>query len=403
MAALGSGTDSRVIQPRRCNLGTNDRAAIRVLRRLGAAPATQHKVADSMLTGDIKTHKGRGSQSNPQSRYLRQRRLRSEVPDLNEALTAPGTTVTQERARDIISRNNSPDLPFEQSINPYRGCEHGCVYCYARPSHAYLDLSPGLDFETKLFAKTNAPELLERALSKPGYRCRLIALGANTDPYQPIERDFKITRRILEILNEYRHPVSIVTKSCLIERDIDVLSAMAELDLVEVHLSVTTLENRLAAKLEPRATAPMRRLQAIRRLAAAGIPTGVMFAPVIPVLNDAEMERVLEHAAGAGVSYAGYVLLRLPGEVNALFQEWLRVHAPLKSEHIMNRMRDLRSGHENDSAFGTRFRGSGVYAQLLRQRFEVACKRLGLNRSKHTLATRWFRSPSAAQRQLRLF
>lgn len=227
-----------------------------------------------MLTGDIKTHKGRGSQSNPQGRYLRERRLQSEDPDPNEGLAAPGTTVTRERARDIISRNNSPDLPFEQSINPYRGCEHGCVYCYARPSHAYLDLSPGLDFETKLFVKTNAPELLERELSKQSYRCRLIALGTNTDPYQPIERDFKITRRILGILNEYRHPVSIVTKSCLIERDIDVLSAMAELDLVEVHLSVTTLENGLAARLEPRATAPMRRVRTIRRLAAAGIPRG---------------------------------------------------------------------------------------------------------------------------------
>ncbi|MGH8614949.1 MAG: PA0069 family radical SAM protein [Gammaproteobacteria bacterium] len=356
-----------------------------------------------MLKSDIKALKGRGSQSNPQGRYLKQRRLRSEDLDPNEALPAPGTTVTQERARDIISRNNSPDLPFEQSINPYRGCEHGCVYCYARPSHAYLDLSPGQDFETKLFAKTNAPELLEQALSKPSYRCRLIALGANTDPYQPIERDFRITRRILEILNQYRHPVSIVTKSCLIERDIDVLSAMAELNLVEVHLSVTTLENRLAARLEPRATAPIRRIETIRRLAASGIPTGVMFAPVIPVLNDAEMERVLERAAGAGASYAGYVLLRLPGEVNALFQEWLRVHVPLKSEHIMNRIRDLRGGRENDSAFGARFRGSGVYAQLMRRRFEVACKRLGLNRSKHTLNIEWFRSPLTARRQLRLF
>ncbi len=287
--------------------------------RLLATPQAQG--ADTMLKGDIKAVKGRGSPSNPQGRYLSERRVRSEDFEPNEGLAAPGTTVTQERSRDIISRNNSPDLPFEQSINPYRGCEHGCVYCYARPSHAYLDLSPGLDFETKLFAKTNAPELLERELSKPGYQCRLIVLGANTDPYQPIERDFKITRRILEILNEYRHPVSIVTKSCLIERDIDVLTAMAKLKLVEVHLSVTTLEHRLAAKLEPRATAPMRRVETIRRLAAAGIPTGVMFAPVIPVLNDAEMERVLERAACAGASYAGYVLLRLPGEVNALFQE----------------------------------------------------------------------------------
>ncbi|MGH8592329.1 MAG: PA0069 family radical SAM protein [Gammaproteobacteria bacterium] len=356
-----------------------------------------------MLKGDIKAVKGRGSQSNPQGRYLRERRVRSEDFEPNEGLAAPGTTVTQERSRDIMSRNNSPDLPFEQSVNPYRGCEHGCVYCYARPSHAYLDLSPGLDFETKLFAKTNAPELLERELSKPSYRCRLIALGANTDPYQPIERDFKITRRILEILNEYRHPVSIVTKSCLIERDIDVLTAMAKLKLVEVHLSVTTLEQRLAAKLEPRATAPIRRVETIRRLAAAGIPAGVMFAPVIPVLNDAEMERVLERAACAGASYAGYVLLRLPGEVNGLFQEWLRVHAPLKSEHIMSRIRDLRGGRENDSAFGTRFRGGGVYAQLLRRRFELACKRLGLNRSKHALNTGSFSSPSTAQRQLRLF
>lgn len=350
-------------------------------------------------------HKGRGAAFNPNPRYLDERR--ETVDDgwgSGELSSAPlSTVVTEERARSIIAHNRSPDIPFQQSINPYRGCEHGCVYCYARPSHAYLDLSPGLDFETKLFAKTNAAELLEAELARPGYRCRLIALGANTDPYQPIERERRITRRVIEVLARCRHPVSIVTKSALVERDIDLLAAMAADNLAEVHLSITTLDNRLAAKLEPRANAPVRRVECLRRLTQAGIPVGVMFAPVIPALNDRELEAVLESAAEAGACYAGYVMLRLPHEVKDLFKQWLETHEPLKAERVMNRIRDLRSGRENDHQFGTRLRGVGIYAKLLRKRFDLACQRNGLNRSPRERETSLFAPPtSAAGRQMSL-
>ena len=349
--------------------------------------------------------KGRGAASNPDPRYFSEQR---EGLDDGWSIADPkppplSTTVTVERARSIISRNESPDIPFDQSINPYRGCEHGCVYCYARPTHAYLDLSPGFDFESRLYSKPNAPELLEKELGRPGYRCRLIALGTNTDPYQPIERNWRITRRIIEVLASCHHPLSIVTKSSLIERDLDLLASMAEENLVEVYLSVTTLDRHLARRLEPRATAPERRLETLRRLSEAGIPTGLMFAPVIPFLNDDDMEAVLEGGAQAGVRYAGYVLIRLPHEVKELFEEWLHLHEPLKAERVVNRIRDMRGGKENDPSFGTRMRGAGIYAELIRQRFERACRRLGLNKSAHVLDTSRFTSPLRAGETLNLF
>jgi len=313
------------------------------------------------------------------------------------------TTVTVESPPSIVSRNESPDVPFEQSINPYRGCEHGCVYCYARPTHAYLDLSPGIDFESRLFAKPGAADLLNAEIGKPGYRCSPIALGTNTDPYQPIEREWRITRQIIETLQRHDHPLTIVTKSALVERDIDLLAPMAEKDLVQVYLSVTTLDEGLQRRLEPRAAAPYRRLAALARLKAAGIPVGVMFAPMIPVLNDSEMETVLERAAAAGATAVGYVMLRLPHEVKQLFREWLQLHYPLKAGHIMNRVLDIRGGRDNDPAFGARMRGRGIYAELIAQRFHRACRRLGLNRKRHTLDTSRFVPPARHPAQMQLF
>jgi DNA repair photolyase len=273
-------------------------------------------------------------------------------------------------------------VPFSQSINPYRGCEHGCIYCYARPSHAYLNLSPGVDFETKLFAKVNAADLLRSELSKPGYRCELIALGANTDPYQPIEREYRITRSVLEVLAECEHPVGIVTKNAMIERDIDILAPMAQKNLVNVYISVNNLDHELARRLEPRCTAPARRLKAIERLAAAGIPVGVLVAPVIPFLTDHEIEPVLEAAHAAGADSAGYVLMRLPYELKDLFRDWLEVHYPLKAKHVMSRVHQMRGGRDNDPDFGSRMTGNGEFATLLRKRFDIACKRFGFDTGK---------------------
>jgi DNA repair photolyase len=290
---------------------------------------------------------------------------------------APATTVTEERARSIVSHNQSPDVGFAQSINPYRGCEHGCVYCFARPTHAYLDLSPGLDFETKLFAKTNAVERLRAELAKPSHVPTPIALGINTDGWQPIERDYRLTRQLLEVLADTKHPVHIVTKSGLVTRDLDLLAPMARENLVHVHLSVTTLDNRLSAKLEPRAAAPHTRLKAIRALADAGVPTGVLVAPVIPALTDHMLEDILGAAREAGAASAGYVLLRLPHEIRHLFREWLELHAPGRAAHVMSLMQQLHGGKAYDSAFGTRMRGTGVFAQLLKARFAKAHARLG--------------------------
>lgn len=314
------------------------------------------------------------------------------------------TTVTEERVKSIISRNQSPDVPFTQSINPYRGCEHGCIYCYARPSHAYLGLSPGLDFETRLFAKVNAAETLRRELAASSYRCELIALGANTDPYQPIERRYRITRSILEILADCRHPLGIVTKNALIERDIDLLAPMAARGLVEVFVSINCLDHDIARRLEPRCTAPTRRLEAIRRLHEAGIPVGVLVAPTIPFLTDDHLERVLEAAREAGAAKASYVLLRLPHEVKDLFRAWLDHHFPLKAEHVMSRVQATRGGRDYDPTFGNRMRGEGEFAELLGSRFRLACKRLGYaDEIRYTRPdTTQFRPPNA-HGQLSLF
>jgi DNA repair photolyase len=313
------------------------------------------------------------------------------------------TTVTIDSTRKIIARNDSPDISFDRSINPYRGCEHGCVYCFARPTHAYLGLSPGLDFESKLFMKPTAPELLERELSAPGYVPKIIAIGTNTDPYQPIERQHKIMRRILEVLERAGHPVGIVTKSALVVRDLDILARMAKRDLVKVAISVTTLDAKLARTMEPRASTPPRRLDALRQLAKAGVPTSVMVAPVIPALNDAEIERILDAASAAGVRHAGYVLLRLPLEVRDLFREWLIANYPDRCEHVFKLIRDTRGGKDYDSTFGKRMTGSGPIAWMIGRRFEVACERLGFNATKVKITTEHFRRPRPATEQLDLF
>ena len=349
--------------------------------------------------------KGRGAAHNPQGRFERQGR---EAVDDGwtadaEAERGPRTEVTLTRARSIISRNDSPDIPFTQSINPYQGCEHGCIYCYARPSHAYLGLSPGLDFETKLFAKANAAELLRAELSRPGYRCDVISIGANTDPYQPIERKYKITRGILEVLAACDHPLGIVTKSALVERDLDLLAPMAKKGLVQVFVSIGTLDHELMRRLEPRTSAPARRLETVRALSEAGVPCGVLVAPIIPFLNDRDMEAVLERAAAQGAGIAGYQILRLPYELKELFKDWLQRHYPLKAAHIMSQMRQLRGGRENDPRFGARMSGEGIFAELQEQRFRLACGRHGLNlHGRNQLDTTRFRPP-AASGQLSLF
>ncbi|MGE0384514.1 MAG: PA0069 family radical SAM protein [Gammaproteobacteria bacterium] len=346
--------------------------------------------------------RGRGANSTPAPRYLQERRERFDDGwrDEDPALEPLPTTVAIERPRTIISRNASPDVPFEQSLNPYRGCEHGCSYCYARPTHAYMDLSPGLDFETRLFAKPDAPRLLERELAAPGYRCRPIALGANTDPYQPIERRHRITRAVIEVLAACRHPFTIVTKSALVERDLDLLAPLAAQKLVEVFVSVTTLDRGLARRMEPRAAAPQRRLETIGALRAAGVPVGVLFAPVIPALNDHELEAVLQAAVEHGAGCAGYVLLCLPREVEPVFVQWLRAHEPLRADRVLGRVESMRGGARNDAAFGSRMRGSGVFADLLRKRFERACARAGITRSRRDLDTTLFRPPGQAQLEL---
>ena len=348
--------------------------------------------------------RGRGTPESPDARFLDT--TRNAVDDGWDGMDLPEavqTTVTQEHPKTIISHNQSPDIPFEASINPYRGCEHGCIYCYARPSHAYMDLSPGIDFETRLFAKPEAAKLLRAELSKRNYKCTPIALGSNTDPYQPIERDWQITRSLLEVLNEFNHPLTIVTKSCLVERDLDILTELARKRLIQVFVSVTTLDGDLARKMEPRATAPWRRLETISKLKQAGVPVGVMFAPVIPVLNDPEMETVLTRAAEAGAISAGYVMLRLPHEVKQLFRTWLQTHYPLKASHVMNRVRDIRGGRDNDPEFASRMRGNGIYAAIIEQRFRAICERLGLNRTDVLLETSLFRRTAKQKNQIELF
>jgi DNA repair photolyase len=341
--------------------------------------------------------KGRGSPVNPEGRFEATSRESVDdgwFPDMPDEPSRPKTVVTFESAKSIISRHDSPDLNFSQSINPYRGCAHGCGYCYARPSHAYLGLSPGLDFETRLFAKPEAARLLREELARPGYRCEPIAIGTNTDGYQPIEREHRITRSVLEVLHETSHPVAIVTKSALVERDIDLLAAMAKDRLASVTISVTTLDSRLSSRMEPRASAPARRIEAIRRLAQAGIPVGVNVAPIIPFLTDHELESILESAAGAGAAWAGWALVRLPWEVKDIFRAWLEEHAPLKAAHVMARLNEMRGGRDNDPRFGKRFTGEGLLADLLRRRMGVARRRLGLGREIPGLACDRFRPPS---------
>jgi DNA repair photolyase len=348
--------------------------------------------------------RGRGALSNASGRFEKENRCRADDGwDLLECLPPSRTQVTPENAKTIITRNDSPDISFERSINPYRGCEHGCVYCFARPTHAFLGMSPGLDFETRLFAKTNAASLLERELSAPGYAAKIIAIGTNTDPYQPIERKERVMRKVLEVLAGTSHPVAIVTKSALVLRDLDLLAPMAKKGLVKVALSVTTLDPALARKMEPRASSPERRLDTIRRLAEANVPTAVMVAPIIPAINDAEIEAILARALAMGVRDAGYVLLRLPLEVRELFAEWLRAHYPGKLKHVLSLMRAAREGKLYDSRFSARMTGSGAYAWMIGRRFEAAAARLGLGRSRVPLRCDLFRAPARAGEQLRLF
>jgi len=311
--------------------------------------------------------------------------------------------VSIDATRKIITRNDSPDISFDRSINPYRGCEHGCVYCFARPTHAYLGLSPGLDFESKLFAKPQAAALLERELAAPNYSPRTIAIGTNTDPYQPIEKQHQVMRRILEVLDRFGHPVGIVTKSALVLRDLDILSRMAQRNLVKVALSVTTLDPQLARVMEPRAATPARRLEALRQLSEAGVPTSVMVAPIIPAINDAEIERILDAAAAFGVKGAGYVLLRLPLEVRDLFREWLTANFPDRYRHVFKLIRDMRGGKDYDSTFGKRMTGAGPIAWMIGRRFEAACEKLNLNKTRARLTTEHFSPPRSQAAQLNLF
>ena len=332
----------------------------------------------------LKAMKGRGAVTNLQGRYeVNGREAYDDGWRRDEDEDAPAgwkTHVTDEAAKTILSRNTSPDLPFSVSLNPYRGCEHGCIYCFARPTHSYLGLSPGLDFESKIFAKVNAPELLRRELSKASYVPDSIALGVNTDAYQPCERERQLTRRVLEVLQECEHPVGLITKSALIERDIDILAAMAAKRQAIVSITVTTLDPAISRTLEPRAAAPARRLRTIRTLTDAGIPVGVSIAPVIPFITEPDIERVLEAAREAGAVHANYVVLRLPWEVNPLFQQWLQTHFPERAQRVMNRVREMRGGKDYDSDFATRMKGEGVWAELIRQRVKIATERLGMGK-----------------------
>lgn len=339
--------------------------------------------------------KGRGALSNHGSRFQPTR------VEWEDGISGP-TPVTECRAveaRSIISRNNSPDIPFYQSINPYQGCEHGCVYCYARPSHAYLDMSPGVDFETRLTYKRNAAAQLERELAKPAYQCSCITLGANTDPYQPVEKEHQISRQLLEVLQRHRHPVAIITKGALITRDLDILQEMAADGLCSVAISITTLDSGLKRLMEPRAASGRARLAAMEALTRAGVPVTLLFAPVIPALNDSEMETVLEQSRDAGATAAAYMLLRLPLEIRDLFFEWLHQHYPLRAEHVISVLRQSRGGADYDSRFGHRMRGTGVFADLLSQRFKVACKQLGLNQgeARYSGRTDLFTPPAPKQ------
>ncbi|MCX5497489.1 PA0069 family radical SAM protein [Kaistia dalseonensis] len=362
--------------------------------------------ADKALSAPIdpERRRGRGAQTNASGRFERfQSMPMDDGWQTLDELPAFKTEVQPEKAKAIITRNDSPDLGFDRSINPYRGCEHGCSYCFARPSHAYMGLSPGLDFETKLFYKPDAAKLLEKELSHPDYKPKTIAIGTNTDPYQPIERQHRMMRDILEVLDRFNHPVGIVTKSALVLRDVDILGRMAERGLAKVALSITTLDRTMARSMEPRAATPGRRLEAIRGLAEAGVPVGVLTAPIIPALNDAEIERILDAAAAAGATEAGYVLLRLPLEVSDIFKEWLLRHYPERYRHVISLLRSMRGGKDYDATYGKRQKGEGPYAWQIGRRFEIATGRLGMNRRHLKLRTDLFSPPRQLPAQLSLF
>ncbi|WP_037262236.1 PA0069 family radical SAM protein [Roseivivax halodurans] len=350
------------------------------------------------------TARARGAQSCDTGRFERfGRELTHDGWDIPEEVSVLRTEVSDEAPRSLINYVRSPDLPFDRTINPYRGCEHGCIYCFARPTHAYLNLSPGLDFETRLVARPSAPEVLERELRAKRYACRPIAIGTNTDPYQPIERDRGIMRGVLKVLRDFRHPVGIVTKGALIERDIDILAEMASEGLVRVGLSVTTLDRDLARRMEPRAPSPQRRLAAIRNLAQAGIPVRLMVSPVVPALTDPEMEKIMETGAEAGADAASWIMLRLPREVSPLWQDWLETHYPDRAVRVMNRLREMHGGKDYDSRWHRRMRGEGQYADLIRHRFDIAARRLRLDRKTAPLRCDLFRPPPSPGDQLDLF
>ena len=349
--------------------------------------------------------RGRGAVSNASGRFeaLSQEAFDDGWTPDDDGPTQVRTTLQIERARTILTRNDSPDIGFDRSINPYRGCEHGCIYCYARPAHAYMGLSPGLDFETKLFFKPDAAKLLEKELSKPGYRPATVHIGGNTDPYQPAEKIHQITRGVLKVLEAFDHPFSLITKSALVVRDLDIIAPMAERGLARVFVSVTTLDRALARAMEPRAATPERRLWALQQMAAAGVPAGVGFAPCIPGLNDHEMEAVLERAAGVGAVAASYVALRLPREIKDLFREWLEAARPDRARRVMSLVRQMRGGLDYDAQWGARMRGQGPIAELMSRRFAVACERLGLNRPRPPMRLDLFRPPPRPNRQMELF
>ena len=374
-----------------------------VLAPSNSAEIAEALVARSGMRIDHSRRRGRGTGINPSGRFeSRTRHAFDDGWESMEDLPVFKTQVQVEKPRTVITRNDSPDLPFDRSINAYRGCEHGCVYCFARPTHAYMGLSAGLDFEAQLFAKPDAPKLLERELSKPGYKPRVIAMGTNTDPYQPIEKKWRITRQLLEVMNACDHPVAIVTKSSMILRDSDILTQMAEKNLVRVGLSVTTLDRRLARTMEPRASTPVRRLETMRSLSDAGIPVNVMASPVIPGLNDHEMERILDSAKAAGASSASYILLRLPLEVSPLFRDWLLRHYPDRYRHVMSLVRSMRGGKDYDADFSKRMKGQGPYAWQLARRFEITPKKLGLDKRGAPLRTDLFTPPMGMGVQLNL-
>ncbi len=358
---------------------------------------------DITLRIDADRRRGRGAVSNVASRYETEREEINDGWEIEEARAAFRTFVEEERPRSVITRNSSPDLPFDRSINPYRGCEHGCIYCFARPSHAYLGYSPGLDFETRLVARPLAAQVLDKELRKRGYGVAPMAIGTNTDPYQPVERQYRIMRQVLEVLREFRHPVAIVTKGTLIERAIDILSEMAADGLAHAGLPVTTLDDETSRRMEPRVPRPVRRLKTMERLAAAGIPVRVMMAPVVPSITDHEMEHILEASKDAGARAASWIMLRLPREVSPLFREWLEVHYPDRAARVMARVQEMHGGKDYDAQWGRRMRGEGFYAEIIAQRFEVARKRFGLKKSLPELRTGLFEVPLAKGDQLALF